>query len=52
MIAIRYQDRRRILSESLIQKTFTPRQRKPLSEIAFAEELGNGISENIKDNKN
>ena len=47
MIAIRYQDRRRILSESLIQKTFTPRQRKPLSEIAFIEELGDRIKMQI-----
>jgi hypothetical protein len=37
------------LPETLIQKAFTPRQRKPLSEIAFIEELGNGISTNIKE---
>ena len=49
MIAIGYQDTHHILPEKLIQKAFTPRQRKPLSEIAFVEELGNGISANIKD---
>ena len=50
MMAIGYQDTHHILPERLIQKAFTPRQRKPLSEIAFVEELGNGISANIKDN--
>jgi nitroreductase len=49
MIAIGYQDTHHILPETLIQKAFTPRQRKPLSEIAFIEELGNGISANIKE---
>ena len=49
MIAIGYQDTHYILPETLIQKAFTPRQRKPLSEIAFIEELGNGISTNIKE---
>ena len=49
MIAIGYQDTHHILPKSLIQKAFTPRQRKPLSEIAFIEELGNGISANIKE---
>ena len=49
MIAIGYQDTHHILPETLIQKAFTPRQRKPLSEIAFIEELGNGISTNIKE---
>jgi len=51
MIAIGYQATHHILPERLIEKAFIPRQRKPLSEIAFAEELGNGISANIKDNK-
>lgn len=49
MIAIGYQDTHHILPETLVQKAFTPRQRKPLSEIAFIEELGNGISTNIKE---
>jgi hypothetical protein len=48
MMAIGYQDTHHILPEKLIQKAFIPRQRKPLSEIAFVEELG---SANIKDNK-
>jgi nitroreductase len=52
MIAIGYQDTHHILPERLVEKAFTPRQRKPLTEIAFAEEIGNGISANIKDNKN
>ena len=43
MIAIGYQDIHHILPERLIEKAFIPRQRKSLSEIAFAEELGNGI---------
>jgi hypothetical protein len=52
MIAIGYQDTHNILPEKLVEKAFTPRQRKPLSEIAFLEELGNnGISVNIGDNK-
>ena len=52
MIAIGYQDTHHILPKKLIEKAFTPRQRKPLSEIAFVEELGNnGISANIGDNK-
>ena len=38
-----------VLPESLIQKAFMPRQRKSLSEIAFLEELDNGLSANIKD---
>jgi hypothetical protein len=44
MIAIGYQDTHDILPESLRQKAFIPRERKLLSEIAFLEELGNGIS--------
>jgi nitroreductase len=44
MIAIGYQDNYDILPESLRQKASIPRQRKSLSEIAFLEELGNGIS--------
>jgi hypothetical protein len=43
MIAIGYQDVHQVLPESLRQKARLPRERKPLSEIAFSEELGNGI---------
>jgi nitroreductase len=43
MIAIGYQDIHQVLPESLRQKAHLPRQRKPLSEIAFLEELGNDI---------
>jgi nitroreductase len=43
MIAIGYQDIHQVLPESLRQKAHLPRGRKPLSEIAFSEELGNGI---------
>ncbi|HJT47818.1 MAG TPA: nitroreductase family protein [Nitrososphaeraceae archaeon] len=43
MIAIGYQDIHHVLPESLRQKAHLPRERKPLSEIAFSEELGNGI---------
>jgi len=43
MIAIGYQDIHQVLPESLRQKAYLPRERKPLSEIAFLEELGNGI---------
>ena len=43
MIAIGYQDTFDVLPERLREKAFTPRQRKPLSEIAYLEELGNGM---------
>jgi nitroreductase len=43
MIAIGYQDTFDGLPERLREKAFTPRQRKPLSEIAYLEELGNGM---------
>ncbi len=45
MIAIgyQYQDTYDVLPERIREKAFTPRQRKPLSEIAYLEELGNGI---------
>src|ERR687895_2084445 len=43
MIAIGYQDTFDVLPERLREKAFTPRQRKPLSEIVFIEEIGNGI---------
>lgn len=43
MIAIGYQDTYQVLPERLRQKAFTPRVRKPLSEIVFIEEIGNGI---------
>ena len=43
MIAIGYQDTHDVLPERIREKAFTPRQRKPLSEIAYLEELGNGI---------
>jgi nitroreductase len=38
MIAIGYQDIHQVLPESLIHKAYLPRERKPLSEIAFLEE--------------
>jgi nitroreductase len=43
MIAIGYQDSHEILPERYREKAHSPRERKPLSEIAFLEELGNGI---------
>ena len=43
MIAIGYQDSHEILPERYRKKANSPRERKPLSEIAFLEELGNGI---------
>jgi hypothetical protein len=43
MIAIGYQDAYQVLPERLRHKAFTPRERKPLSEIAFIEKIGNGI---------
>lgn len=43
MIAIGYQDSHEILPGRYKEKAFSPRERKPLSEIAFLEELGNGI---------
>jgi nitroreductase len=43
MIAIGYQDVHQVLPESLRQKAHLPRERKPISEFAFLEELGNGI---------
>jgi nitroreductase len=43
MIAIGYQDSHEILPERYREKAFYPRERKPLSEIAFLEELGNEI---------
>jgi hypothetical protein len=43
MIAIGYQDVHQVLPESLRQRAYLPRERKPLSEFAFLEELGNGI---------
>jgi hypothetical protein len=43
MIAIGHQDVHQVLPESLRQKAHLPTERKPLSEIAFSEELGNGI---------
>src|SRR5215210_2680878 len=43
MIAIGYQDIHDVLPERLREKAFTPRQRKPLSEIAYIEKMGNGI---------
>ena len=41
MIAIGYQDTHYVLPESLRKKAHLPGQRKPLSEIASLEELGN-----------
>jgi len=43
MIAIGYQDTYHVLPDRLKQKAFTPRARKPLSEIAFIEKMGNRI---------
>ena len=43
MIAIGYQDDHKVLPEKLKEKSSLPRQRKPLSEIAFLEELNNPI---------
>ena len=43
MIAIGYQDTYHVLPDRLRGKAFTPRVRKPLSEIAFIEKIGNGI---------
>jgi nitroreductase len=43
MIAIGYQDSHDILPERYKEKANSPRERKQLSEIAFLEELGNGI---------
>ncbi|MFB5599987.1 MAG: nitroreductase family protein [Nitrososphaeraceae archaeon] len=43
MIAIGYQDSHKILPDRYREKPDSPRERKPLSEIAFLEELGNGI---------
>jgi nitroreductase len=43
MIAIGYQDTYHVLPNRLKEKAFTPRIRKPLSKIAFIEELDNGI---------
>jgi nitroreductase len=43
MIAIGYQDTYQVLPERLRHKGFTPRVRKPLSEIVFIEKIGNGI---------
>jgi hypothetical protein len=43
MIAIGYQDTYHVLPDRLREKVFTPRVRKPLSEIAFIEKIGNGI---------
>ena len=43
MIAIGYQDTYHVLPDRLREKAFAPRLRKPLSEIAFIEKIGNGI---------
>ena len=43
MIAIGYQDSHDVLPERYKEKAFSPRERKSLSEIAFLEQLGNGI---------
>jgi nitroreductase len=43
MIAIGYQDSHEILPERFRVKINSPRERKPLSEIAFLEEIGNGL---------
>jgi nitroreductase len=43
MIAIGLQDTYHVLPQRIKEKAFTPRVRKSLSEIAFIEEVGNGI---------
>ena len=43
MIALGYQDTHEVLPSRLREKAFSPRIRKPLSEIVFIEEIGNGI---------
>jgi nitroreductase len=43
MIAIGYQDTHDVLPEKIKEKAHKPRERKPLSEIAFWEELGKSI---------
>jgi len=43
MIAIGYQDSHEILPGRSKEKAYSQRERKQLSEIAFLEELGNGI---------
>jgi nitroreductase len=43
MIAIGYQDTHHVLPSRFREKAFAPRIRKPLSEIVFIEEIGNGI---------
>ena len=43
MIAIGHQDTYHVLPDRLREKAFTPRVRKPLSEIAFIGKMGNGI---------
>lgn len=43
MIAIGYQDSHEILPERFREKINSPRERKPLSEIAFLEEIGIGL---------
>jgi nitroreductase len=43
MIAIGYQDKHHVLPERFRDKAFAPRERKSLSKIAFAEELGKSI---------
>jgi hypothetical protein len=40
MIAIGYQDTHNILPERYREKAFAPRERKPLTEIVFLEEIG------------
>jgi hypothetical protein len=49
MIAIGYQDTYHVLPNRLKEKAFTPRIRKPLSKIAFIEELDNGIVQQEKE---
>ncbi len=43
MIAIGYQDTHNILPDRYKEKAFTPRERKPLSEFVFLEEIGKEI---------
>ncbi len=44
MIAIGYQDTHDVLPEKIKEKAYKPRERKPLSEIVFLEEIGKSIA--------
>jgi nitroreductase len=48
MIAIGYQDTHELLPAKYIEKSLSPRERKPLSEIVFLEEIGRKLNLNLK----